>query len=213
MCEKNAVSVCSGVQEYTRVLQTQLINKSLPVSDEYPVRVFVNVSYSVIGCPLDVACNNDLELQLVEINNASGSISTEDIVPQSHIRDLYGTETQFYFDLKQHDNDQFKLVLVHHPMSACITVSRVLVYRYECPGISLGLVRLPATHSPVGGTMSVSPHCTMNSHHTEESNPESLVCSSEGIWFNDQTVCICNQGYYRDSDDCKGIIEHVFYSA
>ena len=81
-----------------------------------------------------------------------------------------------------------------------MTVSRVLVYRYECPGhdrLSVGLVRLPPTQAPVSGSVSVTPYCAENSHFPSFSNPTTLRCSSEGFWFNGQTVCECDTGFVR----------------
>ena len=209
ICENSAVTVCSD-SPGDKLLLTQPINKSLPAPDIYPVRIFVNISYSYMDCPTRTPCNYDLQL---EMNSGGSPLSADGIMPDSRIRDGDGSEMQFYFDLDPHENDLFHLVLVSRPMTYCVTVSRVLVYRYECPGHerqSAGIARHPATQAPVNETVSVTSQCAENAHHTELSQPNSLFCSSEGKWNNDQTVCECDWGYYRDDDVCKGNIGHVF---
>ena len=91
----------------------------------------------------------------------------------------------------------------------CINVSRVLVYRHECPGhekLSTGLERRPATQAPVSGRVSAIPGCAENSNHSKDSRPERLVCTAEGNWLNDNTHCVCDIGYSRDGDKCEGSI-------
>ena len=84
-------------------------------------------------------------------------------------------------------------------------MSRVLVYRHECPERAIGLTRYPATQAPANGTKSVMPNCAKNSNHSDTSNPSSLVCTAEGKWMNDQTECKCDIGYSRDGKECEGM--------
>ena len=210
MCENSTVTVCSD-SPGDKLLLTQLIDKSLPAPDIYPVRIFVNISYSYMDCPKRTPCNYDLQLEMN--SGGSQSLSPDGIMPDSHIQDADGSEMQFYFDLDPHENDLFQLVLVSRPMTYCVTVSRVLVYRYECPGHerqSAGIARRPATQAPVSETVSVTSQCAENAHQTQHSRPDALLCSSEGKWYNDQTTCECDRGYYSDDNVCKGNIGHVF---
>ena len=213
MCQNSAVTVCSGDPGH-KVLVTQPIDKSLPAPDNYTVRLFVNISYSYMACPESTQCEYDLQLQLTDGSNDELTPSPDGIMPDSYIRDADGSKMQFYFDLDPHENDLFQLVLVSRPMTYCVTVSRVLVYRYECPGHErqpTGLTRRPATQAPVSGTVSVTSQCAENAHHTELSRPDTLLCSSEGKWNNDQTVlCECDRRHYRDADVCKCNRAHVF---
>ena len=66
---------------------------------------------------------------------------------------------QFFFDS---ETSFAGIFLVIQSFEACVTVSRVLVYHYECPGhdrLSTGLERRPATQAPVNGSVSVTPYC------------------------------------------------------
>ena len=189
-CENTAVAVCSGYPG-EKYLDTQVISKSLPAPDEYPVRVFVNITYSFMGrCPGEGQdCDNSFELLLG---------TNDGIMPDHRIHDSTPSGTQhFYFDSSP-NNDRFVLRLRSRGGGVCVTVSRVLVYRYECPGHDrqpTGLTHRPATQAVFDRNVSVTPHCAENSHHSEFSRPDLLICTPEGSWINDLTHCVCDQGY------------------
>ena len=130
-------------------------------------------------------------------------------MPDNHIVSETSSGTkQFFFDS---NTSVAGLFLALTSVGACVTVSRVLVYHYECPGhdrLSTGLERRPATQAPVNGSVSVTPYCAENSHFTDISAPHHLVCTSKGTWENDLTHCECNTGYSKDEDGpkCEGII-------
>ena len=207
-CGDSAVAVCSG-ETGDKVLETQYISKSLPAPDEYPVRVFINITYSFMDCPNGRECDDVIELQAANYSDDRGKLpyTTHGILPDHRINDTIATSTQhFYFDLPQ-TVDGFFIALVSSPMGACVMVSRVLVYRYECPGeelLSTGLARRPATQAPISGGVSVTPYCVENSHQSQFSNPERLECRSTGHWLNDQTHCICDEGFERNTNICIG---------
>ena len=207
MCENSAVTVCSG-EPGEKWLRTQYINKSLPAPDKYPVRVFVNITYSSLACP-EMICDPDFELHITR--NNMNDYTGDGIMPTNKIQSFQDTAisiTQhFYFDLNETET-RFSLALRSLPYGVCINVSRVLVYRHECPGhekLSVGLTRRPATQAPVSGRVSAMPYCVKNSHHSEISRPGFLVCTFEGHWINDVTQCVCDIGYSRDVDKCKGM--------
>ena len=81
-------------------------------------------------------------------------------MPDNHIVSETSSGTkQFFFDS---NTSVAGLFLALTSVGACVTVSRVLVYHYECPGhdrLSTGLERRPATQAPVNGSVSVTPHC------------------------------------------------------
>ena len=54
------------------------------------------------------------------------------------------------------------------------------------------------------GGVSVTQHCVENSHQFQFSNPDCLECRSEGCWINDQTHCICEEGFEQDRNICIG---------
>ena len=199
MCENSEVAVCTGGQR-DKWLRIQLISKSVPAPDNYTVRVFVNITYSFMTCPEGRDCDHDFEL-LIARNFR--------IMPDRHIRDTTASGTQhFYFDVGV-DEDGFDLALKSRRKGVCVTVSRVLVYRHECPGHEqqpTGLTRNPATQAPVNGNVSAIPYCAENSHPTYV--PQQLICTAEGEWMNGNLHCECDPGYYKDGYVCKGMV-HV----
>ena len=218
-CKNSAVAVCSG-EPGDKFLDTQVINKSLPAPDEYPIRVFVNITYSFMGhCPEERSsrmppgamkdCDGDFELLLGTFENDDISYSSNGIEPDHRIHDstLSGTQ-HFYFDSPP-KNDNFVLRLRSRRGGVCVTVSRMLVYHYECPGHDrqqTGLTRRPATQAAIDRNVSVTPHCAENSNHSEFSRPDILICTPEGLWLNALTHCVCDQGYdnHEDPTKCEG---------
>ena len=198
VCEDSAVFVRSE-EPGEKWLKTQYINKSLPAPDEYPVRVFVNITYSSLACSVRM-CDSDFELRI-----AHNDTSRYTIMPMSNSPDIKDSDTKhFYFDLTASESG-FSLALyinLSHDRGVCINVSRVLVYRHECPEQTVGLTRYPATQAPVNGRESVRPYCANNSHPL---NSNSFVCTAEGEWMNDWTECECDIGYYRNGNKCEGM--------
>ena len=208
MCENNTVDLCSG-EPGEKWLRTQHINKSLPAPDHYPVRVFVNITYSRT-CSNVTDCENDIELQ-VRLPNTH-QILMSYTMPGNHTLDTTASGIQqFYFDLNK-EEDIFVLTLISHSNDTCVNVSRVLVYRHECPQQSIGLTCYPAIQAPIGEAISVFPCCVENSHFSSQgrSVPQ---CTSEGKWSNDYEYCYCNMKYLRDDDGCilKGKANNGLY--
>ena len=189
--------MCGRGAEYR--LQTQNINKSVPAPDEYPVRIFVNISYSFSNCSSGVnGCDSFIELRRL-IQQIHGShVSGYGVLPDNRIQNgtTSGTQ-QFYFDVdeaQQHTG----LVIVARYLRVCTTVSRVLVYRYECPDQWMGLAHLPATQAPTSGAVSVVPQCAENSHPINN-----VICTALGEWIGNVAInCECDYGYFKFQDTC-----------
>ena len=201
------VSLCS-YRPGKKWLQTQFINKSLPAPDTYPVTIFVNVTVS--GTCSGYGCNDDFELQVAHIISGEpekytgNGIRPDRFIPLSRVN-FSGTK-QFSFD-SGNTSSGFHIRL--EADYACVTVLRVLVYRYECPGHDrqpTGLARRPATQAPNAGVVFVRPFCAENSHFSDISNHNSLTCLYNGTWLNGQEHCVCDEGYNndRDGDVCEG---------
>ena len=199
------------------MLRTQNINKSLPAPDEYPVRVFVTlyVSYPFLNCSEERECDDDLELQSVLYTDSGQTFFIQSrVFPDSRTFIQDTIQYHFHLDLTER-MDIFGLSLISREGDTCVNVSRVLVYRHECPGHerqSTGLSRRPATQAPVRETVSVTPYCTENSNHSKGSIPDRLVCTAEGEWINDGTECICDIGYSKIKDKCEGIMSSMCLS-
>ena len=184
-------------------LQTQFINKSLPPPDTYPVRIYIDITYSFTECPKP-GC--DVELH---IENHSKSFSFGDnIMPDNHIQstsDASNGTKKFNF-ISSNLSTGFTLTLISR--EGCVTVSRVLVYHYECPGHdrqpTMHLGRRPATQAPVIASVPVTSYCTENSNFTGQKPPMSLKCSSFGHWFGAALLCQCDVGYSRNGNICEG---------
>ena len=176
MCDNSTVITYANTSDpRERWLWTQYIQKSVPAPDEYPVRVFVNVTVS----PSTTSSINDsLELQ---IQHADRNESQIQYIGKNN-------PVQFYFDIAKGE-DGFSLALKGPPTGMAI-VSRVLVYRHECQ--PLGLIRGPVIQAPVNGSVSVVPDCVENSHQSKL-----LQCTAEGDLLNSNGVCECDSGYYK----------------
>ena len=182
-------------------LQTQFINKSLPAPDTYPVRIYIDITYSFTECPKQ-GCDVELHIE----NHPKKFMFA--IIPDNHIQstnETYNGTEKFYFGSNS-SSTGFNLTLISS--EGCVTVSRVLVYRYECPGHdrqpTVDLGRRPATQAPVTGSVPVTSYCTENSNFTGQVPPMSLKCFSFGHWFGAALPCHCDVGYSRNGDICEG---------
>ena len=212
-CEESAVAVCSAAK-MDKWLLTQYINKSVPAPDTYPVRVFVDITYSFMPCPEGRVCDHDFELHRYVTNSQQPDFNPQSFTANGimhhrgimRIRDTTANGTQqFFFDLSE-DEDGFYLGLKSRLNGVCVNVSRILVFLLECPTTAVGLARYTATQAPVTGRVSSVSECTENAHHAELSRPDTLLCTLEGVWINDQTTCECDPGYFRDTL-CEGKFE------
>ena len=148
-------------------------------------------------------------LELLVAHEGSDQYTGDGIAPNnmitSGIRTLSGTR-QFSF-LSNNTSSGFSLRL--RATEACVTISRVLVYRYECAGherLPTGLSRRPPTQAPDNGSVRVNPYCADHSHFPAASVEDTLVCLSNGTWLNEQPRCVCDEEYSNeeDVDTCKG---------
>lgn len=190
---------------------TQFINKSLPAPDAYPVRIFINISYTFLPCPRR-HCDSDFELEISHTDSEQDSFSKHGIEPDHRLRDTTSNGTkQFFIDFDER-MDGFFLALKSKMKGVCVNVSRVFVYRHECPGHdrhNIGLVRRPSTQAPIEGNVSVKSQCAENSNFTDMSMPDLLVCTSNGKWLNDQTQCVCNEGYEQIDNNFNCESKHI----
>ena len=203
-CSGGSASVCAGGGG--KRLRTQFINKNLSESHTDPVRIYVKVTYSFTDC-LGKQRHCDVELLRATHSNGygSGGIMPNNLI-EYNIAVTSGTK-QFFFDYGTSVTGFF---LALRSREACVNVSRVLVYRYECPGSDrlppTSLLRRPATPAPVRGQIRhVTPYCAENAHLRNETL--TIACTSNGIW-NDGVVarCECDSGYREDEEGttCEG---------
>ena len=122
------------------------------------------------------------------------------IMPDNNLQNVTAfREQHFYIDINEL-NDFGNITLVAHALSVCVTVSRILVYHYECPYQNIGLTHLPATQAPVSGSVSIWPKCAHNSHNIRQ---HSMVeCSAEGKWIDENDNCECDEEFFRLDNRC-----------
>ena len=130
------------------------------------------------------------------------------LIPDNHIQGTNETPngTKKFFFGSSTSSTGFNLKLISH--EGCVTVPRVLVYRYECPGHdrepTVDLGRRPATQAPVTGFVPVTSHCAENSNFTGRYAVRMLMCSSSGLWSGAPLPCQCDVGYSRNGNICEG---------
>ena len=217
-CNGGTVEVCSvRTGKQNNWLFTQHINKSVPVNDSYPVRVFVNITNSFQSCD---NCNQLITVlkyftntqQEREVYTKTKGYTADGIMPRNTMKYFDATVTDnFYFDMDQ-DEDGFYFALRDNNMrngdrGACVTVSRILVYRYECSAQTVDLVRYPAAQAPISGNVPISVECTENARPLTDSMM--VNCTSEGQWEVTSIGCGCDPGYFIETKDgitaCRGM--------
>ena len=161
-----------------------------------------------MDCPRQ---NRDDNFELLLANHSNGTsypYGESGIMPDNSIQYTSGVSSgtkQFFFDSETSVTGIF---LEIQSFATCVNVSRVLVYRYECPGHdrlpTRNLLRRPATQSRVGILESVTPYCAENSHLVN--NTSTIFCRYDGVWGNGNARCECNSGYTEDQEGttCKG---------
>ena len=192
---------------------TQYIEK--PLSINYPIRVFVQISYGISQCEHQMQNCDSFELLSFVTNSEDPQERVDeenyhhsDLNPDSEIptesRGAHNSTTTLYIDLGGPDRGLYLAVESDERM--CVTIGRLVVYINTCPSVENGLSRYPVTASPLTGSVSVVGQCAANAHHTTGSVPDSLLCDFLGEWSSDQTLCECDSGYYREGNNCRGII-------
>ena len=131
----------------------------------------------------------------VALNFAYGNWISQGTYIESTSGASSGTK-QFFFDSRTSADGVY---LALSGIDTCVTVSRVLVYRYECPGQKRGPLCRPATRAPVHGHVAVTPNCAEN--NCGSAVPEALICTSQGIWYSKIKP---EHDSHEDKATCKG---------
>ena len=195
-------------------LFTQYISKALPqtAADTYTVRVYVNITYTFLSCRVRAKCREEFLLQNYITNSEQQSLTCNQTsqfsgsanMPSNIIRKLSNGETSTarYFDMTA-DQDGFYFAFQDigsgNLRGTCVAVSKLIIYRHECPAQAVGLVRYPTAQAPASGTVSVTTQCVPNA----QKNGSSLdvMCSAEGYWGSERPGCVCSPGYQLGTDN------------
>ena len=181
---------------------TQHIDKFSPLETYYTVRVCVSVTFTIFSCGR--GCSRCFEI-LYSIANARRNYemytNTSSYIPLKRIciRHSQTVTVQIYFNLTHHETGFY--IALRDP-SSCISVSRVLVFRYECHKKQDHLVIFPQTAAPADESIYINTICVSNA-----SNITSLEvkCSKDGVWSG-TPECYCLPGFklHVDIHSCVG---------
>ena len=82
----------------------------------------------------------------------------------------------------------------------CVGISRLRVYRYNCPSRQVGLVLYPEVPAKVSGSVNVKLTCVDNAS-IPESESDTVTCSSDGKWSSNIPLCECDLGYENRTEN------------
>ena len=183
----------------------------------------MSVTYFLQSCRISDWCNPQFRV-LKYITNSTQQRDTSsdtnlyfgsDIMPNNTIgsESADGVSDLRYFDLQYFDmttsEDGLHLALQDYSAGnlngTCVSISRLTVYRHECPAQAVGLVRYPAKQAPVSGTVSVQTQCVDNAHRSSSSL--SVRCDSDGHWSSGSPECECDLGYREVTQNGKRVCE------
>ena len=186
----------------------------------YPVRVFVEVAYRFLMCP-DYNCNNGGLMLLTQVTNSQNEnrrrstnlYSGHNIQPNNYfnisecgIGQSFSGTKKIFFNVGANKNGFYLALNFIH---GCVEISRIVVYVQQCAEIVVGLALYPRTLAPALGSVSVDSVCAENAH---QSQLNTLSCTSEAKWKNNnQVVCECDAGYFRQYDKCEGEVGGVYH--
>ena len=210
-------------------LFTQYIENSInhTLNDTYQVKIMVNISFNMQECQESDGCNPRLRLLSLVRNNSErrntcstiGKYNTkihpfvyfgpnesrpgpDGILTRSRYFYINTDRNGFYVALN--DNTQFTRSGIQLGGS-CVSITRLVVYRYECPAERVGLTLYPVTPAPSGGTVLVQPQCVENAHRNSSSSHSLsvLTCNTDGDWDSENLLdrCSCDTGYVVVTDE------------
>ena len=206
-------------------LFTQYILKDTPLNTDYNVSICIEIVYRISNCRPRHGCNPEIEWY----NFITDSEQPREIYTN---RDMYN---RIYFKRVTQTSPRTEKICfnitvtqtgfymaVRDPNS-CITISKVLVTRFQCPAKQEDLVLYPETAAPVNNDMTVLTECVPNASPVTELE---VTCDSTGYWAGVPT-CECNPGYKKRFDRqkrryfcegmsvpmhaCNSIIRHNYY--
>ena len=82
---------------------------------------------------------------------------------------------------------------------SCIAVSRLRVYRYNCPPFQTRLVLYPDAPAPASASENINITCVDNA---VVSGSAQVTCGSDGRWGPENPVCQCHLGYEDRTTEC-----------
>ena len=203
-------------------LFTQHISKAVPEGSNCPangrVTVFVNLTYTFRNCRERRDCNPRLKLYNYFTNsrqdmtcndtkslftgsgimhtNIFGPLASGRTATEQRTFSMDASQDGFYLALQD-----FSMDTSYHLYGACVSISRLIVYRHECHSKKVGLVYYPDTPAPSTGTCPTVAQCAENAHPTSSLG---LTCDFAGHWGDENPQCECDAGYVEKKGKCIG---------
>ena len=109
---------------------------------------------------------------------------------ETHTFTLGPSETGFYVALQD--------------TGTCVGISRLRVYRYNCPPRQVGLAFYPETPAGVSDIQDVNVSCNATNYGSPQ-----VTCHSNGTWGPENPACKCECGFEEKSSQCSG--EYMTY--
>ena len=206
------VRVCGYRQNGDIVIQNnwlfiQHISKDFdPDMYNYPVNIHVRVTYAGQSCRIRNGCDprfylshyvtNDTQLPSTE---GSGYMNTDNypknvtVTPER--TSVTYTDTLSFITLEPNETGFYLAV---HEYGSCLGISRMLVFRYNCPERQTGLVTYPDTPAAINSSTVVDIQCQPNSRPVPGN--DTVICHSNGTWEVESPQCECEDGYELAGD-------------
>ena len=179
---------------------TQHISKDFdPNIYNYPVDIRVEIRYAGISCRKRHGCNpnfsiltyitNNPQLSSTQGNgymNRNNYMNNVTITPEQTSTSY--TEIQS-FTLQP---SQIGLYVAIQDYGTCLGISRMRVYRNNCPSYQDRLVLYPDAPAPVSDSVPVVTSCVDNA---EPIGSSTVMCGSDGTWRRATATCGCSPGY------------------
>ena len=181
-CQQNTQVCGFGTGPQSNWLLTQPINKTVdgaPLSE-----VNVLIEFELRNCDTTLNCQRTFNTHIYEtslvsavarrnlsnyrlVQRVSSDVTTGERVNETVVVNFQTNQPFFYFAVEDE--------------TACVIVTRMIVFYDVCPNQTIDLVSAPEIIAPVSGVTTVDATC-VNNAETEDGNTPKLVCSPEGTW-------------------------------
>ena len=190
-------------------LFTQHINKDFNHTKyAYSVQIRVEVIYALQSCRDRLDCDMGFRLlnyitdtQQVADTTGDGYMNTENYDEFGRARPSSTTRSYFETYPFTLDASDTGFYVALRDKGTCVGISRLRVYRYNCPSRQVGIVLYPETPAPETGSEGVDVSCVANANI---SGSPQVICHSNGTWGPENPVCKCHCGYEEDPPVCGG---------
>ena len=178
-------------------------------------QVSVTIEFELQNCDITLNCQRTFNTHIYEISfeSATGARDTANYRQVDRISPdiTTGARVNETIDLN-FSTDHSSFYFAIQDETACMVVTRLMIFYYVCPEDITDLVIRPETIAPPISRES-SPHrvtakCVANASPVVDEITRPVVdCAERGAWYSqDELGCSCDHGYLPDKDrqKCKG---------